>query len=120
MKILIDMNLSPLWVIFFNENNIISTYWSEIGHVGAPDKEIFDYAVQNDFIVFTNDLDFRTILANGHTKTPSVIQIRTQDLMPDSIRVMIIEALKHFENRLLEGALITLDKQKMRLRILPL
>lgn len=120
MKILIDMNLTPLWVNFFQENNINAIHWSEIGNINAPDKEIFDFAINNKFIIFTNDLDFGTILANSHTETPSVIQIRTQNLMPNNLGNTLLEILIRFEQNLIEGTLITLDKQKMRIRILPL
>jgi predicted nuclease of predicted toxin-antitoxin system len=40
MKILIDMNLTPLWVDFFQENLINAIHWTEVGKVNAPDKEI--------------------------------------------------------------------------------
>lgn len=120
MKILIDMNLTPLWVNFFQENNINAIHWSEIGNVDAPDKDIFDYAIENNYIIFTNDLDFGAILANSHTQTPSVIQIRTQDLMPSSLGQTLLELLIQFKQTLIEGALITLDKQRMRVRVLPL
>lgn len=114
------MNLSPIWVDFFQERKIESKHWTEVGRVNAPDSEIFDFASKFDYIIFTNDLDFGTILANSHAKTPSVIQVRTQDLMPNSLGQTIMELLERFEQNLVEGALITLDKQKMRVRILPL
>lgn len=40
--------------------------------------------------------------------------------MPNSLGQTIMELLERFEQNLVEGALITLDKQKMRVRILPL
>jgi predicted nuclease of predicted toxin-antitoxin system len=120
MKILIDMNLTPLWVNFFQENNINAIHWTEVGKVNAPDKEIFDYAMKHNYLIFTNDLDFGAILASSHTQTPSVIQVRTQDLMPHSLGNTILELLSQFEDNLIEGALITLDKQRMRIRVLPL
>lgn len=120
MKILIDMNLTPLWVNFFLDNNINAVHWTQIGEITAPDREIFDYAAKHGYLIFTNDLDFGTILASSHTKVPSVIQIRTQDLMPSSAGKTMLSLLSQFEHKLIEGALITLDKQKMRVRILPL
>lgn len=120
MKILIDMNLSPLWVDFFHANHINAIHWAEVGKVNAPDIDIFNFAIESNYIIFTNDLDFGTILANSHTQAPSVIQVRTQDLMPTYLGSTVLELLTRFEQRLIEGALITLDKQKMRVRILPL
>ena len=44
MKLLIDMNLSPLWVQFLADSGFDSIHWSEIGQPSAPDTEIMDHA----------------------------------------------------------------------------
>jgi predicted nuclease of predicted toxin-antitoxin system len=51
MKILIDMNLSPMWVGFLTESGIEAAHWSFIGSPDAPDSEIIAYAKENDFTV---------------------------------------------------------------------
>lgn len=119
MRIIIDMNLSPLWVDFFSQNLIDSAHWSSIGKATDEDSIIFDFAKKNDSIVFTNDLDFGTILAATNALSPSVIQVRTQDLMPDVIGDRILMCLKEFEEHLNNGCLLTLDNSKSRVRILP-
>ncbi len=48
MKILIDMNLSPLWATFLQENGHEAAHWSSIGHATAPDEQIFEYAITYD------------------------------------------------------------------------
>ncbi|WP_428235011.1 DUF5615 family PIN-like protein [Gracilimonas sp.] len=63
MKILIDMNLSPAWVGFFQAKSIEAVHWSEIGKMNAPDKQILQYAKAHNFVIFTHDLDFGNILA---------------------------------------------------------
>ncbi len=120
MKILIDMNLSPTWVDFFDESGIISVHWSRIGKANDPDTVIFEYARQNDFIVFTNDLDFGTILAATNARFPSVFQLKSQELLPQFIGKQVIMCLINNQHYLLEGSLITFDTIKTRLRILPL
>ena len=82
MKILIDMNLSPLWVQFLVDSGFDSVHWSSIGPSAAPDTQIMDYASANGLVIFTHDLDFGALLASRKTSRPSVIQIRTQDVMP--------------------------------------
>ncbi len=57
------MNLSPLWVKFFDNHSIESVHWSAIGDPGTRDSEIFEFARLHDYIIFTNDLDFGAILA---------------------------------------------------------
>ena len=57
MKILIDMNLSPEWVQEFKLHNIEAVHWSSVGKFDAPDNLIMNWARQNNYIVFTHDLD---------------------------------------------------------------
>ena len=109
MKILIDMNLSPEWVKAFAASEIESVHWSTVGDPAAKDSTIMAYAQDNDYIVFTNDLDFGTLLAVTKADLPSVIQVRTQDLLPAAIGDLVISALDRFQSELETGALITLE-----------
>jgi predicted nuclease of predicted toxin-antitoxin system len=119
MKILIDMNLSPRWVDFFVRHDIEAKHWSEAGPANAPDAEIMEYAIVNEYVVFTHDLDFSTILALTHKKKPSVIQIRSAEMTPDITAAPVISALKKAATYIEEGALVTIDENKTRIRILP-
>ncbi len=120
MKILIDMNLSPIWVPLLEKSGCKAVHWSHIGMPNAPDSEILEYARINRFTVFTHDLDFGSLLAATNAKCPSVIQVRTQDVTPESIGQLVITAIFMFQHYLENGALITVDEKKMRARILPL
>ncbi len=120
MKLLIDMNLSPQWVFTLKEAGWDAVHWSEIGKPSAPDHEIMGFAKANGYVIFTHDLDFATILAATKADCPSVIQIRTQDVVPASLGSLVISALNQFQRDLEEGALITVDQKKLRARILPL
>ncbi|MEQ8958340.1 MAG: hypothetical protein RLP02_10510, partial [Coleofasciculus sp. C2-GNP5-27] len=59
-------------------------------------------------------------LAATQAASPSVIQVRTQDILPTSIENIVIEALHRFESELESGALITIDLTRSRVRILPI
>ncbi len=120
MKFLIDMNLSPDWVSIMEENGIEAAHWSQIGEPDASDKAIFEYARDNNYVVFTHDLDFGDILAAAGTKSPSVIQVRTQDISPEALNILFIKAINRFEDHLKKGALITISSAKSRARILPI
>ncbi len=120
MKILIDMNLSPEWVQTLSAVGIEAVHWSTIGEPTAPDREIMTWALNNNYVVFTNDLDFGTLLAMTQANSPSVIQVRTQDLLPDAIGELVINTLQEFEPQLEAGALLTIDRTKSRIRILPI
>jgi predicted nuclease of predicted toxin-antitoxin system len=120
MKILVAMNLSPDWVDVFIKNGFEAAHWSTIGDPRADDPVVMDWARTNGYIVFTHDLDFGTLLALTQAESPSVIQVRTQDVTPAHLSGMIIAALRNYKSMLEDGALIVLDEGKSRVRVLPL
>jgi len=120
MKILVDMNLSPEWVEVFAQHGLSAVHWSTVGDPRAEDPVLMQWARGNDYIVFTHDLDFGSLLALTQAESPSVIQVRTQDVTPQHLKAIVIDALKKYESLLEAGALIVLDEGKSRVRILPL
>ena len=119
MKLLVDMNLSPRWVGLLVDAGIGAAHWSTLGASNAPDSEIMAYAKTNDFIVLTHDLDFGAILAATRGNKPSVVQIRAEDVSPQAIGRHIIAALRQMTTELDQGALLTVDTSRSRLRVLP-
>ena len=99
---------------------IEAAHWSTLGANSAPDSEIMAYASANDCVVLTHDLDFSAILAATHGEKPSVVQIRAEDVSPDVIGKQVIIALRQMASELEEGALLTVDPNRTRLRVLPL
>jgi predicted nuclease of predicted toxin-antitoxin system len=79
-----------------------------------------NWARANDFIVFTNDLDFSVLLAMTRGVGPSVLQVRLQDLMPDAIGGAVLRVLEQHEGALAKGAIVTLTDSGTRVRVLPL
>ena len=120
MKLLIDMNLSPRWVDFLATSQIEAIHWSAIGAADDPDSVIMEYAKTHEYAVFTNDLDFGTILAITHAGEPSVVQIRMGDVIPDDIAAYIVSALQRLTTEIETGALVTIDPRKTRITLLPL
>jgi predicted nuclease of predicted toxin-antitoxin system len=120
MKLLVDMNLSPWWVEFLSEAGFETVHWSDVGKPSAPDSEILDYAAQNKFVIFTHDLDFGALLAARQVHQPSVIQIRTQDVLPAAIGAVVVRALRVSCAQLETGALVTVDLHRNRIRLLPI
>lgn len=120
MKLLVDMNLSPRWIGVLADAGIEAVHWSTLGANNAPDSEIMAYANVHDYVVLTHDLDFGAILAATHGEKPSVVQIRAEDISPDVIGKQVIAALRQMASELEEGALLTVDPNRTRLRVLPL
>ncbi|MCG8450863.1 MAG: DUF5615 family PIN-like protein [Pirellulales bacterium] len=120
IQLLIDMNLSPDWVDFLSSQGWQTVHWSTIGKSNATDIEVLDWARKNDHVVLTHDLDFGTMLALSHKAGPSVLQIRTQDVLPDHLSSILLAALQQHETDLASGALVVVDESKTRVRVLPI
>jgi predicted nuclease of predicted toxin-antitoxin system len=120
MRVLLDMNISPRWTTFLAGAGIQSEHWSAIGAPAASDSEIMAYAKANGHVVLTHDLDFSAILAATHGEKPSVVQIRADDVSMEAIGNQITSALLQMASELEQGALLTIDPKRTRLRLLPL
>ena len=114
------MNISPDWISVLESHGWETVHWSEVGDIRATDSEIMSWAIANDFVVFTHDLDFGALLAVTQARSPSVIQIRAQDIMPTHVEAAVVAALHQFEALLEQGALISVDYLHARARVLPL
>ena len=121
MKVLIDMNLSPEWVNVLEQHGLHAAHWREIGDPRASDSTIMAWARENGYIVFTQDLDFGTLLATIDTDVqgPSVIQVRAKDVMPQTLGELLVKIIYQHESTLENGVLITVTEDRVRLRTLP-
>jgi predicted nuclease of predicted toxin-antitoxin system len=120
MKVLVDMNLSPSWASLLTKAGIEAVHWSAVGAKNAPDVEIMAFARVHDYVVLTHDLDFSAILAATGGEKPSVVQIRAEDVSWDAVGKPVVDALQQMDAELNEGALLTVDPNRTRLRLLPL
>jgi predicted nuclease of predicted toxin-antitoxin system len=55
MTILVDVNLSPLWVPYFKQHGIRAIYWADVGPMDAPDAELMRFAVYHGHVLMTHD-----------------------------------------------------------------
>lgn len=120
MKFVVDMNLSPDWCDVLAFEGWDAVHWSTVGDPKALDFEILAWANAENAIVLTQDLDFGAILAATNADAPSVVLLRTQDVMAESIGTRVASLLHQFETQLTSGALLVLDAATSRIRILPL
>ena len=120
MKLLVDMNLSPSWVERLVRHGFEAVHWSTTGAATAPDVEILTWANEHEFVLITNDLDFSAILAAGAVAGPSVVQLRTQDLLSENAARIVVRALEAHREDIERGALLSIDEAGTRVRVLPL
>lgn len=104
MKLLIDMNLSPSWVeVLSAAEGINAVHWSTIGTKTASDREIMSWAESNGHIVLTHDLDFGAMLAATGADSPSVLQLRFQDVSPEKSERLVLDVLRVSKKSLKEA-----------------
>ena len=114
------MNLSPAWVETFSAAGVEAVHWSSVGDPRATDRAIMTWAAEHGYIVFTHDLDFGALIAATQARAPSVIQVRAQDIFPASLGVKVLSAISRLHAELESGALVSIDPERARVRILPL
>lgn len=120
MKIVVDMNLSPDWVAWLGSLGHDAVHWTGVGDPRAKDAAIMAWAVGEGRVVLTNDLDFGAILAATCATGPSVLQLRTEDVLPDTCGPRIAAAIAQFRTELDAGALVTIHASSQRASVLPI
>lgn len=114
------MNLSPLWVEALEAQGIGAIHWREVGDPGATDQAILEWARGEGYVLFTHDLDFARLLALTRAEGPSVVQLRSQAVLPDEAGTLVFAALQQHGELLEQGALLVIDAATTRARILPI
>ena len=93
MKILLDMNLSPRWVRFLEQEGFEVAHWSTVGDPRATDAAIMSWAAKNG--------------------------LRTQDVMPEAVGRDVVRVLRMRSAEIEHGAVVSIDKVTSRVRVLP-
>ncbi len=60
------------------------------------------------------------MLAAQQPRSPSVLQIRSQDVLPQAIGDAVLRAIEASQSHLEAGALVTVDPIRERIRMLPI
>lgn len=120
MKLILDMNVSPLCVARLRLAGHEARHWSEVGGPRSADEDIMAWAKVQGFVVVTHDLDFTRILSLTAADGPSVVQIRAKRMDPARLTSLIGEAVLECRRELDRGAVVTLDVLQRRVRALPM
>jgi predicted nuclease of predicted toxin-antitoxin system len=120
VKVLVDMNLSPVWVGFLAGHGIEARHWCEVGDPRASDAAIMSWAREHGSVVLTHDLDFAALLAHASANGPSVLQVRAQDVLPEALGAKVVALLRDHADDLRRGAIVTMDDVNARVRVLPI
>jgi predicted nuclease of predicted toxin-antitoxin system len=120
MKLLVDVNISPDICALLTTTETSVVHWSVVGDPKARDAELMAYAKEHDFVIVTHDLDFSALLAANRNARPSVIQVRFQDVLSPNYVALLRETIERFQTELKSGAIVTVDPQRAKVRVLPI
>ena len=121
MNFLIDNPLSPRVAIGLRAAGHDAVHVLDYGMHAATDEAIFGRAALESRVVVSADTDFGTLLALREVTSPSVILFRTASLRrADDQVALILAALPSTEAALRRGAIVVLERHRLRLRDLPI
>ena len=121
MKLLLDANLSPRVARLLKEAGHDAIHVADIGLLTATDPVILRAAAKEERILFTADSDFGALLALGSLASPSVLLLRSADhLRPVEQAELIAANLPSVSGDLEKGAIVSLTRDRLRVRELPI
>ena len=116
MRFVLDMNLSAAWATELAKDGHDAVHWNDIGAAKATDDEILAWATSDNRIVMTADLDFGTAVASRALKAVAIVQIRDPNTDPEQTGPAVRLAIRAAGAALTDGAILTLSRQRARLR----
>jgi predicted nuclease of predicted toxin-antitoxin system len=119
MRFLIDENLGLSYAKSLRAMGYEAAHVSEVNLTSTIDEDIVAYAINNDFIIITFDLDFTRIVALSQKVFPSIITFRMGEITVGEFEIQIIQYLPDLKEVILQGALVTIDNNGMRIKKLP-
>jgi predicted nuclease of predicted toxin-antitoxin system len=120
MKLLLDQGLPRSTARLLREKGIDAVHVSEIDYSTSEDAVILERGREEDRTVVTLDADFHALLALSGATSPSVIRIRIEGLKGETAANLIRTVLMQCEEDLKQGAVVTVEPGRIRIRRLPL
>lgn len=120
MKLLLDQGLPRSAGELLRAASIDAVHVGDNGYATATDAAILQHAAIEMRIVVTLDADFHTLLALSGATTPSVIRIRVENLRAEATASLIQAVTMQCAHDLAQGAVVTVQEGRLRLRRLPL
>ena len=120
MRFLADMGVSQRVVTWLQEQGHEATHLRDEGLQKLENGDIFTKAFRESRIILTWDLDFTEILALSKTGTVSAVVFRLMNTRSDHVIERLERVLSESAQDLEEGAIISVEEGRHRVRLLPL
>ena len=121
MRFLIDNALSPIVSKALKDVGHDALHVRERGLQTAMDADLMTLALAEDRIIVSADTDFGTLLALRQAAKPSIILFRHGvERYPQKQASLLLRNLPAIEHDLLQGAVVTFEPGRIRIRSLPI
>ncbi|NJM73553.1 MAG: DUF5615 family PIN-like protein [Scytonema sp. RU_4_4] len=120
MKLLLDQGLPRSASALLTEAGLDTIHVAEINLSAAEDTDILQRAREDNRVVVTIDADFHALLALANATSPSVIRIRIEGLRAQAFANLLQTVIEQCEEDLEQGAMVTVEPSRIRVRRLPL
>lgn len=120
MQFLVDENMALSYAKTLRSLSYKAVHVSEVGLTSTIDDEIVVYAHENGYAIITFDLDFTRIVALSQKSFPSIITFRLGEINVSEFEELIRIYLPDLINDIVNGVLITIDSQGVRIKKLPI
>jgi len=120
VKLLLDQGLPRSAATLLREQGFDTVHVGDVEMWAAEDVEILALARLQNRVIVTLDADFHALLALSGAQFPSVIRIRIEGLKAGALVALLSQVLVEWGNSLELGAVVTVNKERMRMRRLPL
>jgi predicted nuclease of predicted toxin-antitoxin system len=120
VKFLLDMGLARSTVAFLRAQGYDALHLREEGLQRLEDQQIIRKAQVEGRVILTHDLDFGRIVALSRGRSPSVITFRLENMQPSQVNYYLTEVFTHFAEQLEIGALVSVNEDAIRVRLLPI
>ena len=120
MNFLLDMPVSPKTEAFLHQQGYEAIRVDKLNMQTAADKEIFAYALREDMVIITMDLDFGEILAYFKAARPSVIILRLTNPAPGHVNEILANVIPRIKTALESGSIVIVEEGRIRIKHLPI
>ena len=119
ISILLDQGLPRSAASLLRDEGWDVLHTGDIGLSRSTDRQILEFARNEQRVIITLDSDFHTILALTNASTPSVIRIRLEGLRGPDLALLIKRIWPRVEPQVKKGAMVTVTESGIRIRNIP-
>ena len=120
MRFLADMGVPGSVILKLRQRGHDAVHLREQDLQRLPDDEIFQKAIVENRILLTFDLDFSEIVALSGDENVGIVVFRLRNTRANNVLARLEKVLAESSEALEEGAVITVEDHRHRVRPLPI